>query len=409
MNVMNDTNIPYFLSNTLAEDSLDTETTERQRRPRGGWLVGPPLALIFLIYPIQAVLASNRPVVLVLFAVGGTALFAAGFLWLMWMHEPFPLAPSDSFEIRKRRAVIALLALLTITLNLVFGFEWRGLLFHTNVVAGLMLIRRDAYAAIVGLAVATLGLGITAGEAWFVLPTAALGLWATAFASQIATVAELHAAREELARRAVVEERLRFARDLHDLLGHSLSLITLKSELAGRLLPSAPERAAKEIREAEQVARRALREVREAVSGYRQSTLDEELFTAEEILKAAGIACRIENSADLLPKSVESMVAWVVREGTTNVVRHSRARHCTIQLVRGDGTVNVQICDDGRGIVPAQAGIARATGSGLSGLAERIASFAGAALDAGSLPEGGFRLRVSLPLTEGDAREEGRL
>src|SRR4029453_2799803 len=99
--------------------------------------------------------------------------------------------------------------------------------------------------------------------------------------------------------------RLGFARDLHDLLGHSLSLITLKSELAGRLLPRAPERAAKEIREAEEAARRALREGREAVAGYRQPTLGEELIGARDMLQAAGIACRIENGADRLPKPVD--------------------------------------------------------------------------------------------------------
>jgi two-component system sensor histidine kinase DesK len=111
------------------------------------------------------------------------------------------------------------------------------LFFHVNVAAGIMLLTRDAYVAITGLAIITLGLGIISGMAWLALPTAAIGLWATAFVRQVSAVAELRSAREELARLAVSEERLRFARDLHDLLGHSLSLITLKSELAGRSLP----------------------------------------------------------------------------------------------------------------------------------------------------------------------------
>jgi two-component system, NarL family, sensor histidine kinase DesK len=240
------------------------------------------------------------------------------------------------------------------------------------------------------------------------LPTAAVGLWAIAFAGQVAAVAALRAAREELARRAVAEERLRFARDLHDLLGHSLSLITLKSELAGRLLPGAPERAAKEIREAEEAARRALREVREAVSGYRQPTLGEELIGARDMLQAAGIACRIENGAGRLPKPVDAVLAWAVREGATNVVRHSRARHCTVRIGRGEGAVCAEIEDDGLTRPPAGEGSGRSTdGSGLSGLAERVASIAGAELEAGPLPEGGFRLRVRLRIEDDATPEEG--
>jgi two-component system sensor histidine kinase DesK len=252
-------------------------------------------------------------------------------------------------------------------------------------------------------------LGYFSGLWWIVVPVVTLGLWATAFVSQVSAVAELRAAREELARRAVAEERLRFARDLHDLLGHSLSLITLKSELAGRLLPAAPERAAKEIGEAEEVARRALREVREAVAGYRQPTLVEELHGAEEMLKVAGIACRIENRAGLLPKSVEALLAWTVREGTTNVIRHSRARHCSIRLVREDGAIRAEVSDDGRGrFATREKNESSSGGSGLAGLAERVADFAGAEFAADLLPEGGFRLRVSLPIPYSSEHGEGQ-
>ena len=203
------------------------------RFPRGGRLFGPLLGLVFLIYPIRAVLTSDPTPSRVLFALGGAALFACVFLWLIWMQEPLWSASVDPWEVRKRRVAIAFLAVLAVALNLILGSEWRVLFFHVNVAAGLMLLTRDAYAAIAGIAVLTLALGITSGMAWLVLPTVAIGLWATAFVRQVAAVAELRAAREELARLAVSEERLRFARDLHDLLGHSLSLITLKSELAG--------------------------------------------------------------------------------------------------------------------------------------------------------------------------------
>jgi two-component system sensor histidine kinase DesK len=365
------------------------------RFPRGGRLLGPLFGLVFLINPIRAVLASDPTPARVFLALGGAALFAGVFLWLMWMQEPLWSASAEPSEVRKRRATIAFLAVLAISLNLALGSEWRVLFFHVNVAAGIMLLTRDAYVAIAGLAVTTLALGIDSGMAWLALPTAAIGLWATAFVRQVAAVAELRSAREELARLAVSEERLRFARDLHDLLGHSLSLITLKSELAGRLLPAAPEKAATEVHDIEGVARQALREVREAVAGYRRPTLDEELAGAGEMLEAAGISCRIEHQTGVLPNAVDAVLAWAVREGTTNVIRHSRAKHCRIVLAREGVEIYAEITDDGQGY-PKENG--EDSGSGLSGLTERVATFSGR-VEAGPLPDGGFRLRVVLPAT----------
>jgi two-component system, NarL family, sensor histidine kinase DesK len=363
------------------------------RFPRGGRLLGPLFGLVFLIYPVRAVLTSDPTPARVSLALVGAALFAGVFLWLMWTQEPLWSASAEPSEVRKRRATIAFLAVLAIALNLVLGSEWRVLFFHVNVAAGIMLLTRDAYVAIVGLATTTLALGFVSGMAWLALPTAAIGLWATAFVRQVAAVAELRSAREELARLAVSEERLRFARDLHDLLGHSLSLITLKSELAGRLLPAAPEKVATEIHDIEGVARQALREVREAVAGYRRPTLDEELAGASEMLEVAGISCLIENKTGVLPKAVDAVLAWAVREGTTNVIRHSRAKHCRIVLARENEEIYAEITDDGGGYEKESG---EDSGSGLSGLAERVATFAGR-VEIDSLPDGGFRLRVVLP------------
>jgi two-component system sensor histidine kinase DesK len=329
----------------------------------------------------------------VFLALGGAALFAGVFLWMMWMQDPLWSALAEPSEVRKRRATIAFLAVLALALNLALGSEWRVLFFHVNVAAGIMLLTRDAYVAIAGLAATTLALGFVFGMAWLALPTAAIGLWATAFVRQVAAVAELRSAREELARLAVSEERLRFARDLHDLLGHSLSLITLKSELAGRLLPAAPEKAAAEVHDIEDVARQALSEVREAVAGYRRPTLTEELEGAAEMLEAAGIVCRIENEGGALPSAVDAVLAWAVREGTTNVIRHSSAKHCRIVLARKGGEIYAEITDDGGGHRKESE---EDSGSGLSGLAERVATFDGR-VEAGSLPDGGFRLLVILP------------
>jgi two-component system sensor histidine kinase DesK len=333
-----------------------------------------------------------------------TALLVGVFLWLVWRREPLEAGAVEASEVRKRRVAVAFLTALAFALTFVYGGGQHTLFVPVSIAAGTMLPRREAYVTIASLAAITLGLGLALGEGWldaarFVLPTIALGLLFVTLARHITTIAELRAAREEIARLAVAEERLRFARDVHDLLGHSLSLITLKSELAGRLLPPIPEAkmALKEIRDVEGVARGALREVREAVADYRRPTLDEELTGAREILEAAGIASRVENGAGSQPGATDAVLAWAVREGVTNVIPHSRARRCEIKLWRDGEEIYAEITDDGVGSSPAGDGIA--TGSGLSGLAERVAG-SGGDFEARALPEGGFRLRVSLPLRD---------
>lgn len=210
-------------------------------------------------------------------------------------------------------------------------------------------------------------------------------------------IRELHATRAELARLAVMEERVRLARDLHDLLGHNLSMITLKSELAGRLLIQEPARASQEIHEVEEVARQTLREVREAVAGYRQPTLSGELDGARQMLSAAGIAYQVEYTAGALPPTTDAVLAWTVREGVTNVIRHSRARRCLIQLTCEDGIVHAEVTNDG---YREPEGVRKGTGSGLSGLAERVTAHGGR-IEAGPLRTAGnegFRLWVGLAI-----------
>ena len=172
-------------------------------------MLSPLLGLVFLGYPIRVVLESDPTPTRVLLTLVGAALFAGVFLWLMWMHDPLPSAAAEPSEVRKRRAAIAFLAALVIALNLVLGDEWRVLFFHVNIAAGFMLLRKDAYVAIAGLAVVTLVLGISSGLAFFALPTAAIGLWATAFVRQVAAVAET----SERLRRAE-EDREREAQEL---------------------------------------------------------------------------------------------------------------------------------------------------------------------------------------------------
>jgi two-component system sensor histidine kinase DesK len=174
-----------------------------------------------------------------------------------------------------------------------------------------------------------------------------LGLDMIGIARLSSALGEYHAALAELARMAVTKERQRLARDLHDLLGHTLALIILKSDLAGRLVEQEPSQAAQEIREIEQIARQSLREVRLAVAGYRQPRLASELDGARQLLEAAGIACHIEDAAGTLPPAAEAVLAWTVREGVTNVIRHGRAHYCTIRVTGGTGNVQAEVINDG--------------------------------------------------------------
>ena len=202
------------------------------------------------------------------------------------------------------------------------------------------------------------------------------------------TLSQLRAARAEIAQHAAGQERYRIARDLHDLLGHSLSLITLKGELATRLLPEGVH-GADEVRDIVVLSRDALQQVREAVSGYRQPTLATELTAARVALQAAGIEVDVKQSLGALDRETEAVLGWVVREATTNVIRHSGAKHCGITLNRIDGRLQVEVVNDGWRVPQAPAG------NGLRGLDERLALLGGT-LEASALPEAGFRLRATI-------------
>ena len=191
--------------------------------------------------------------------------------------------------------------------------------------------------------------------------------------------------RAELARVAAENERIRIARDLHDLLGHSLTTITVKAALARRLGPADPAGAVDQITEVEELCRRALAEVRAAVSGYREVTLAGELARGRELLRVCGITADLPTTADIADPAHQELFGWAVREGLTNVIRHSRARSCAVRVSASD----VEITDDGQGS-------AAAPGNGLSGLRERAAA-AGGGVDAGPVQPAGWRLRVRVP------------
>lgn len=221
------------------------------------------------------------------------------------------------------------------------------------------------------------------GGLTFAIFAATFAMWGVR--QMLARNADLLLAEEENARLAVEEERNRFARDLHDILGHSLTVITVKAELAGRLLDVDPARARAEIADLERLSRDALADVRSAVSGYREVTLPGELSRARQALEAAQIRAELPNTTDAVPTDARELFAWAVREGVTNVIRHSGARTCRISLT-ADG---VEIRDDGQG--PG----ASAPGHGLTGLRERAAAFGGAVVTEDLRP--GYALRVVLP------------
>ncbi|MFF5211341.1 sensor histidine kinase [Streptosporangium sp. NPDC000396] len=193
------------------------------------------------------------------------------------------------------------------------------------------------------------------------------------------------------ARLAVTEERLRFSRDLHDLVGHSLSAIAVKSEVAVKLAKTDAERAAAEMAEVRGLAREALKEIRAAVRGYRTVDLDAELRSMVAVLEAGGIRCTLESPHDEIPEEQGTLLAWVVREGTTNVLRHSSATRCRIAIALRDGEAVLEMVNNGVD------GMSGRGGTGLLGLSERVAAVGGV-VTAGAGGAGEFRLRATIPL-----------
>jgi two-component system sensor histidine kinase DesK len=414
----------------------DVQRTSPALPRDGAWLpFFRVIGIVFVLFPIVTI--ASRPVDAfdALLVVAGTALF--GTVMALGARLRFGPRPGDSGFAEGVRVdsirIGAVLGLLAVALALSlhdpeagwFAFFYYGsaaastirngriaigLMVVAGILAGLAVLgsERDPGGAIVqGLSVAVIGMTVY-----------------SAIAVRRTNRALVHA-REELARLAVADERARIARDLHDTLGHSLSVIALKSELAGRLLPDHPERARSEIGDVERVARDALSAVRETVSGYRQPRLAAELAGASSTFAAAGLEARVEPAPADLPPAVDAILGWAVREGVTNVVRHGRASSADIRVARSAAAVEVEIVNDraestsaigpggrpaGGGPLPGAMGGAGGpepapAGSGLSGLRERVAAVGGA-VEAGPT-ERGFRLLVRVPLGSGGPMAEG--
>jgi two-component system sensor histidine kinase DesK len=350
--------------------------------------------LIYLSSPVSDLAAGGRPVgVLVLAALGLTA-FVAAYLMVVFFRSNSPGPPE-----RWVYGVLVGLGVLALALSASLGKDWLVLFVYLSVACGASLPGRESRWA-VPLMVAVLA----AVGAWkdphgslypSLLVPAVLGGFAMIGVQQLVrTMRELREARETVAHLAATEERLRLARDLHDLLGHSLSLITLKSELAGRMLPDRPRDAAEQVSDIESVSRQALVDVREAVSGYRRPTIAAELASVRGALASAGVAARLHvpDRVEGLSPAGEGALAWALREAVTNVVRHSGATTCVVALEAADGNATLTVSDDGRG--PHDS---RPPGNGLTGLGERLL-LAGGRLTTSRAGDGGFTLTALVPL-----------
>ena len=352
--------------------------------------------LSFFIYPVAALVTARFDSDSRVF--GLALLLALALLW-GWFWLRIVAGPDRRFAVPVTVVATLLLVLFTLRTPPQYG----SLFLYAVIMAGAAFNWRIGLPAVLVLSVLSGAVELARGESITnatgqLLNELLVGGTAVAGRLLIEANQQLSLAREQIARLAVGEERLRFARDLHDLIGHSLSVIALKSELAGRLIKTTPGLAAREVEDIEKVSRDALREVREAVAGYRQPTLAAELAGAHEALTAAGIEYHVDQDHAPLPPAVEAVLAWTVREGVTNVMRHSQAKRCAIRITNQDGSATVEVVDDGRGgtLQP---------GSGLRGLRERVLE-RGGTLTAEPLPHEGFRLRVTLPLAQASAQAD---
>ncbi|MFD7664699.1 sensor histidine kinase [Streptomyces sp. NPDC059788] len=299
------------------------------------------------------------------------------------------------------------LAAVTYTIAITFGHAWLLFFPLLSLASGAVRnIRGRARFVLLTVLSGSAGTiaGVRFGDSWMSAAigygTFISGMIAATVLSLFETIQQLDATRQELARTAVEKERLRFSRDLHDLLGHTLSVIVVKAEAVRRLAPRDVDAALGQAADIEAVGRQALTEIREAVTGYREGSLPTELDRARSALRAAGIEPLVRESGPPLPPQASALLGWVVREGVTNTVRHSGATRCEIEVRTDTDTdrARLTITDDGQGPTPS-AVPATTGGTGLKGLAERLAT-AGGTLDSGPDGRRGFRLVVELPVDD---------
>jgi two-component system, NarL family, sensor histidine kinase DesK len=350
---------------------------------------------LYIRAPFTDLLSGRHGTVATVLGSAGLAAFLITYLAVVFFRtkqaEPVPWV----------YGALAGMGALALILAASLGGRWLVLFVYVTVACGAALPFRMSVWAIPAVAALLAAVGyLVDHKREFVpallVPAVMAGFSLVGFKNMIRTVQELRDARETVAQLAATQERLRLARDLHDLLGHSLSLITLKSELAGRMLPGRPEEAAAQVADVERVSRQALVDVREAVTGYRRPTLAVELAAARGALRTAGIEPHTDAAPTTdVPADAEGTLAWALREAVTNVVRHSGATRCEVALAHTvDGMLRLTVTDNGRGRSPGAG-----PGNGLTGLEERLA-LAGGGLDTSSTVGAGFILRAHVPVPD---------
>ena len=345
--------------------------------------------LVFLVDPLRTSWAQRDQVSGIVGLVA-TVLFGACYLavwhWLRTQRHSLVERPPLAAAV----AQLAVLIGLAVVMCLAIGQDGTAAAVYIAVVGVMLLPTLPAAVLTLSIAVLVDVLGETV-PGWERALGLSFAVCAGAFAVyglqqvMLRNIALLRA-REENARLAVEEERNRMARDLHDILGHSLTVITIKAELANRLLDVDVDRARAELADLERLSRDALADVRRTAEGYRDLTLPGELARARQALEAADIEARLPNSAEAVPSDLRELFAWTVREGVTNVVRHSNAHTCTVTL---DAT-SVRVADDGSGTAAADG-----AGSGLRGLRERAAAVGAVVVTRARDPHG-FELEVAV-------------
>ena len=337
--------------------------------------------------------------------------------WLSWaglavMSVLYVLTVIMSFRrrVRPARVALAALAVVVFALAIVLGGGWYYLFPLLGIACGLTLYgkaMRIATAAVpLGAAlVVWAGGGTLESILAFSWGTFSAGLVVAVILRLHAIIGELNETRQRLAEAAVAQERLRFSRDLHDLLGHTLSVIVVKAEAVRRLTRRDPGQAERQAADIEAVGRQALSEVREAVTGYRAGGLADELARARDTLAAAGVRVRVRRTGPTPAAQAEALLGWVVREGVTNIIRHSGATEAEIDLtgltltIRDNGTTSPPTADSAASDASAADAEGAGSGSGLRGLAERLAQ-AGGSIEATPRRQGGFQLTATLPPDE---------
>lgn len=356
-----------------------TGQSRRLRQARAVTLVALAAnAAMALFMPAVGLVREPDPRLVALGAVGIAAFVAAQAAVLRVLVTPWTSATA------RRRAILALAgaSLLSVPLVGPVGGAWPTWAWLACCLVGVvpLLVRGPVAAALCVLTVqVTAGVElagdrhparavlIVAGVGAGVALVNALPLW---FWELLVQAEQGRAAQAEL---AASEERLRFARDVHDLLGHRLTVIALKAELAERLAPADPSRAAREAAEVRQLAASALTEVRAVAHGYRQVDLRAELTATAQVLRSSGVRCTVTAPPGDLPPAVAEPLAAVLREAVTNVLRHSHAAFCTITITDADGAVTMTVANDG----VTTTGPLDDHSHGLRGLTERLAGSGG--------------------------------